>query len=93
MNPKVKERWLAALRSGEYRKAKGQLHRPRRGSYCCLGVLREVVGGPESDEALELGPTSANRAGLEGSEQDRLIALNDSYRGWDKVIEYIEREL
>jgi hypothetical protein len=38
MNPEVKARWVAALRSGEYEQATGQL-RKTTGSFCCLGVL------------------------------------------------------
>ena len=48
MNPEVKKRWLAALRSGEYAQTTGKLHRldpdvfePNDipAGYCCLGVL------------------------------------------------------
>ncbi len=45
----VRDKWCAALRSGEYRQVAGVLKRvdgdgPR---YCCLGVLAEVMGdGP-----------------------------------------------
>lgn len=37
MNPKIKKKWLKALRSGEYKQTKGRL---RKGEgFCCLGVL------------------------------------------------------
>lgn len=40
MNPEVKARWVAALRSGDYRQANQVL---RSGdSFCCLGVLCDV---------------------------------------------------
>lgn len=39
MNPTVKALWVDALRSGEYRQGKGQLHNGTTGEYCCLGVL------------------------------------------------------
>lgn len=38
MNPEIKARWVAALRSGEYKQAKGRL-RTADNSFCCLGVL------------------------------------------------------
>ena len=38
----VKGKWLAALRSGEYRQGEGQL-RSEDGGYCCLGVLCDVI--------------------------------------------------
>lgn len=37
------ETWLTALRSGEYEQGEGALH--FNGSYCCLGVLQDVVQG------------------------------------------------
>lgn len=37
MNPEVKDRWVAELRSGEYKQGKKRL---RTGdAFCCLGVL------------------------------------------------------
>ena len=41
INPDIKERWLTALRSGEYVQAEGEL---RRGDgFCCLGVLCDIL--------------------------------------------------
>ena len=40
MNPIVKTKWIAALRSGDYAQGKGSLH--RGGKYCCLGVLCDL---------------------------------------------------
>jgi hypothetical protein len=40
MNPKVKEKWVAALRSGKYKQARGALCKD--GAYCCLGVLCDL---------------------------------------------------
>lgn len=42
MNPKVKQKWVEALRSGKYKQTRGVLRR-RGGSYCCLGVLCEIA--------------------------------------------------
>jgi hypothetical protein len=63
MNPEIKDRWLRALRSGEYRQGRGRLKGTSTfdGSarYCCLGVLCElavqdgVIPAPE-----ETGPRS-----------------------------------
>ncbi len=41
MNPEVKARWVAALRSGEYKQATGVLRRGGK-SFCCLGVLCDL---------------------------------------------------
>jgi hypothetical protein len=40
MNQEIKEKWVAALRSGEYAQTKGLL-RDANG-FCCLGVLCDV---------------------------------------------------
>lgn len=41
MNPEIKAKWIAALRSGKYRQGKGVLR--RADEFCCLGVLCDVV--------------------------------------------------
>jgi len=46
MNNSIKEKWVEALRSGDYEQGEGALRQePSRGSnkYCCLGVLCDVV--------------------------------------------------
>lgn len=40
MKKEIKESWIAALRSGEYKKGKGALL--SNGKYCCLGVLTNL---------------------------------------------------
>lgn len=41
MNAEVKIKWLAALRSGEYKQGTGTLRRSDD-TYCCLGVLCDI---------------------------------------------------
>lgn len=51
MKPEIKERWLNALRSGEYPQTQARLHRSKESAdangipagFCCLGVLCEVA--------------------------------------------------
>ncbi len=46
MIKKYKEKWIAALRSGDYRQNRGSLRRmvdETNFGYCCLGVLCEVL--------------------------------------------------
>lgn len=40
MNPEIKQRWVAALRSGEYKQGHKFLF--RNGRHCCLGVLCDL---------------------------------------------------
>jgi len=42
MNKQIKQRWVAALRSGEYTQGRGKLHK-FCGSFCTLGVLVDLA--------------------------------------------------
>lgn len=42
MDPKIKERWVAKLRSGEYKQGTKRLHRGDN-TFCCLGILCELA--------------------------------------------------
>lgn len=41
MNPKIKARWLKALRSGKYTQGRFHLRNPDN-TFCCLGVLCDL---------------------------------------------------
>jgi len=43
MNPDDKTKWVAALRSGEYKQGAGRLYIPETDSYCCLGVAVKAI--------------------------------------------------
>lgn len=43
MDAKLKADWVKALRSGEYRQARGLL-KDTTGGFCCLGILCKVTG-------------------------------------------------
>jgi hypothetical protein len=46
MKRELKQKWLAALRSGEYRQGRQELKfkdRQKQICYCCLGVLAEIA--------------------------------------------------
>jgi len=42
MNQDIKQRWVDALRSGEYEQGLGCLHNSSDNSFCCLGVLTDL---------------------------------------------------
>ena len=52
MHKNVKEKWIAALRSGKYKQGRNNLN--NNGAYCCLGVLCEVFikGGGNLSQGL-----------------------------------------
>lgn len=43
MKEDIKDKWVAALRSGDYKQGMNALYK-ENGSYCCLGVLCAVLG-------------------------------------------------
>lgn len=56
MREEVKDRWVAALRSGQYRQAQGDLQDGQ--GFCCLGVLCQlavdegVISAPELESDI-----------------------------------------
>ncbi len=101
MNPEIKAKWVAALRSGQYQQ--GAEYLENDGRYCCLGVLCEVAPGVAEpggygDEVLSEG--SLARLGLTNQEQHKLTELNDARdeegnleNPFPKIADYIEANL
>ena len=42
MNPQIKQKWVDALRSGDYKQTQNRLHNEY--GFCCLGVLCDLYG-------------------------------------------------
>lgn len=73
MNKRVKKLWIAALRSGKYRKTTQRLRRKQGDGefgYCCLGVLSELFRQehPRSGEWLEESTFRSTRNTADSSE-------------------------
>lgn len=71
MNQELKSKWTAALRSGEYKQGQYRL-RQTDNSYCCLGVLCNIVN-PEGWHPREL---LGDYYFIEGSENNNLVPEN-----------------
>jgi hypothetical protein len=41
----LKNKWVTALRSGEYQQGTGKMYNEETNTYCCLGVLEHIVNG------------------------------------------------
>ena len=106
MNPKVKSRWLAALRSGEYKQVIGAL---RNGNgFCCLGVLTDLRQR-ELGETWRTNPDESELTSSEGyvcylspaikewseikSVGLTLSSMNDRGDTFDEIAAYIEENL
>lgn len=46
MNQEMKAKWVEALRSGKYAQTRNRLRDDK--GYCCLGVLVDIMDGPDS---------------------------------------------
>lgn len=106
LDPKVKAKWVKALRSGKYKQTKYQLRHPDEG-YCCLGVLCETAGATWEDESYAyidgeqvsecglLFQSFRKKLGLSKKAQSALIKKNDGLRGktFPEIADYIEERL
>lgn len=81
-------KWIEALRSGEYKQWRGGLRRDD--CFCCLGVACDLSGFDKwtdkgnyqvySESVGTLSPKDMQTLGISHSEQDVLIDMND-YQG------------
>jgi hypothetical protein len=101
MNTELKNKWVTALRSGEYKQGTEKLLN-QDGSRCCLGVLCAAASVPDAvlGNAGTLGAigqlsllgdsTSVDTADL----QTKLWRMNDVYdESFAKIADYIEANL
>jgi hypothetical protein len=72
MDAESKQKWIAALRSGDYKQARATLHHD--GSYCCLGVWCAVNGYTVGEDSIiedgDTKPYSGFLVAPDGSRQD-----------------------
>lgn len=97
-----KTKWIKALRSGKYDQAVGKLYEEEDDSYCCLGVLCEVGKIPHrkgTDETYYDGDYEVltknllKKFGLSNEQQEELTTRNDKGYPFDKIADYIKKEL
>lgn len=106
MNKEIKAKWLAALRSGEYRQIKHKLRNKGKGR-CCLGVLADVNGAEWTKKngcfVTQCGPPriqfpDADTYYGQGTRLDehtarRLAEMNDNGASFAKIADWIEENL
>lgn len=106
MNAELKAKWVAALRSGNYKQGVGTL-RSDSGKFCCLGVLCDVADPTkwklranmidQTYDGYSVGILESElreEFGLSMSQAGHLMTLNDSgNQSFTKIADYIEKEL
>lgn len=104
MNRAIRDKWVAALRSGSYRQGSRVLHRlggvGERDSFCCLGVLCCIlnISAYENDRGLvvydkdEVMLPDWLRENLDISKEDMqaLARMNDIGVSFNTIAKYIE---
>ena len=106
MNPELKQKWIEALRSGDYKQTKEKLR--RWGGYCCLGVLCEVakpkgwnghailikdLEGEDTNyiyEEAELPDVTLSELGLSYVYAVMLMEMNDTGNSFEEIATCIE---
>lgn len=71
----LKEKWLAALRSGEYKQSQQELGTPERG-FCCLGLLQYIVDGKTESDGIRDELPSSKWCGEHGCDWDLIDYQN-----------------
>ena len=93
LTKKVKNQWLEALRSGEYKQGWGALKSHDR--YCCLGVL-QVIKGLKVDNCGLLTNRRADITcvkGLSVDTQGELSTFNDTDKSFDWIADWIDKNI
>ena len=96
MKKSVKNKWIEALKSGKYKRGQEAL-KTSKGTFCCLGVLCDILGQGEWKKDHKLGNYTFNKedafldnetayaAGIKQNSVylDELMKINDwrSYKG------------
>lgn len=98
-----KKKWIAALRSGQYKQGECSLHRDN--AFCCLGVAAVICGASikSIDGKVDLKdlnfdldikiPHLLNHDIGESELVDKLINFNDTGKSFNWIASYIERYL
>ncbi len=84
MKREIRDKWVAALRSGRYKQAVNYLRVTRRGStcHCALGVLAEELGlfdGPGEREATINGSPNFLPESIIPEPSQRAVSLLNDY--------------
>lgn len=105
MDAKLKADWVKALRSGDFKQGQRALRRGE--TFCCLGVLCDVMGaewggGDDVDlnpringelQAYYLAPVALETTGMTFAQQERLYDMNDEGKPFSEIADYIEANL
>lgn len=97
------EKWLKALRSGEYKQGEAKLFNKRNDSYCCLGVACSVAkinpqkfvdwGWIHFSFANEEMPTELVEEKKSDGLPDELSRMNDQGKSFIEIADWIQKNV
>jgi hypothetical protein len=95
MDKELKAKWIAALKSGEYKQGDCKLYREGLDKYCCLGVLAICMGKSKASIANDASSSTPKSWGVLPIDAiDRLIGMNDSHNfSFAEIADHIEESL
>ncbi len=105
MDAELKQKWITALRSGEWKQTKSVLRRRFVAEYCCLGVLCEVSeeglvydefrGDWQAGNPRNRAPHALARGafGLSLVDIDKLTDLNDTGSDFPAIADWIAENI
>lgn len=90
MNPEVKQKWITALRSGEYQQTTHRLKVEHESecAFCCLGVLCDLYL-KDYPAGLNVEKVFGPNDGKEYSYDKSLVALPDKVMSWAGLGSYM----
>jgi hypothetical protein len=92
MDAELKAKWVAALRSGQYKQNRFNLYHKRTDSFCCLGVLGLLTGKTREEMDCD---TDTPEWGHFPHEIELTLAsgMNDKGKSFAEIADYIEANL
>jgi hypothetical protein len=104
----LREKWVKELLSGKYKQGTGRLRRtnnkdPARDTYCCLGVLCDILNPDgwdlynchtlKSDDAEYLSEEALKLVGMTRQQQGTLYEMNDNGKTFEEIAAWIKENL
>lgn len=98
------KRWIAALRSGEYKQGQFTLFNPEEQAYCCLGVLCVEAGvkltndggtaDMDTQKMYEVPTDTLEAVPLSPRDVEKLVDMNDHYKkpaSFSEIADFLEQ--
>lgn len=104
-----KNKWIKALRSGEYKQGENQLHNQFDNTYCCLGVACRIMHPRKELNSGVISSALSNLKGVKVPEilkgefdstyddynplVEKLVNMNDGGKSFKVIANWIEKNL